>query len=109
MWQISCDNKVSPIRKNLWKRDSPGVKIYGKVTGFGFPDFEGGHNVAHHPLRCPQLVRVAVLAVPQDGSPQTQTKVESDLMFPPSHHFRLHEAGVAAGSEHLGQLMVHHS
>ena len=106
MWQIGCDNKISPIGKNLWKRDSPGVKIYRQMTGLGPPDFKGGHNVPHHPLGSPHLVWVAVLAVPQYRGPQTQAQVESDLVFPPSHHLRLHEAGVAAGSEHLRQLVV---
>ena len=101
MRQVGCDNKVSSVGKNVGKSDSPGVKIYRQMSGFAFPDFQRGHNVPHDFLRRPHLVRVAVLAVAQDGSSQSETQVESDLMFPPSHHLGLHEAGIATRSQHL--------
>ena len=101
MWQVGRDNEVSPIGKNFGKTDSPCVKIYRQMAGFAFPDFQRVHNVPHHFLGCPNLVRATVLAVPQDWSSQPQSQVESDLVFPPSYHLGLHEAGIAAGREHL--------
>ena len=106
MRQVGCDNKVSSVRKNIGKSDSPCVKIYRQMSGFAFPNFQRGHNVPHHSLRWPHLVRVAVLAVAQDGSTQSEAQVESDLMFPPRHHLGLHEAGIATGSQHLAHWYV---
>ena len=103
VWQVCCNNKIPSVGKNVGKSDSPGVKIYRQMTSFAFSDFQRGHNVAHHSLRGPHPVRVAVLVVPQDGSSQAEAEVESDLVFPPRHHLGLDEAGVAAGGEDLPQ------